>query len=231
MIWGSEPDGGQSDALNKAFAASTGEIVGWLNSDDAYWDARVVEDVVAFFTAHADADVVYGHAASVNEDGLVLNFFRVPPYRTGRLLRRYGYLIQPAVFARRRVLGHALVDATFHFAMDYELWLRLAAAGARFVRIDRVLAVDRVQRMRKSMKLLDVLAADMARLTDRYGVAVSPASRGLTSAHAVWCRLAGLPLAWRLPRDFAFDAHLDGRRRLVARQCLTRRRDMPAGAS
>jgi len=229
VIWRSEPDNGQSDALNKAFAASTGEIVGWLNSDDAYWDARVIEDVVAFFAAHADADVVYGHAASVNEDGLVLSFYRVPQHRTGRLLRQYDYLIQPAVFMRRRVLGKALVDETYHFAMDYELWLRLASARARFLRIDRILAVDRVQRMRKSLKLLDVLAADRARLAGRYGVATSPASRRLASVHAVWCRFAGVPLAWHLPPDFAFDARLDGRRRLIARQCLTRRRDMSAG--
>lgn len=228
VIWRSEPDCGQSDALNKAFAASSGEIIGWLNSDDAYWDARVIEDVVTYFATHPSADVVYGHAASVNEDGLVLNFFRVPPYRTGRLLKRYDYLFQPAVFVRRRVLGRTLVDETFHFAMDYELWLRLAAARARFVRVDRVLAVDRTQRMRKSMKLLNVLSADMARLAGGYGVATSPASRRLAAAHAVWCRFAGLPLAWRLPPDFAFDARLDGLWRLVARQCLTRRRDMPA---
>ncbi len=45
----SEPDAGQADAINKAFARSTGEIIGWINSDDAYYDCRVVEDVVAHF--------------------------------------------------------------------------------------------------------------------------------------------------------------------------------------
>ena len=142
VTWASEPDEGQSHALNKAFAASTGEIVGWLNSDDAFWDCRVVADVVAFFAEHPDVDVVFGHAAHVNEDGLLLHFFRVPPYGTGSLLRRYDYIVQPAVFVRRRVLAETLVDESYHFTMDYELWLRLAASGARFARIDRVLAID-----------------------------------------------------------------------------------------
>src|SRR5437868_3953200 len=45
--WLSEPDRGQSHALNKAFAESRGEIVGWLNSDDAYFSCDAVGDVVA----------------------------------------------------------------------------------------------------------------------------------------------------------------------------------------
>ena len=229
VTWASEPDEGQSHALNKAFAASTGEIVGWLNSDDAFWDCRVVADVVAFFAEHPDVDVVFGHAAHVNEDGLLLHFFRVPAYGTGSLLRRYDYIVQPAVFVRRRVLAETLVDESYHFTMGYELWLRLAASGARFARIDRVLAIDRAQRARKSMNLLDTLAEDMARLRSTYGVAGSKPSRLLTAAHAVWCRFAGVPLVWRLPEEFAFDARLDGRWPLLRRQCFERRRDMPVG--
>jgi glycosyltransferase involved in cell wall biosynthesis len=229
LTWYSEPDRGQSHALNKALAASTGEIVGWLNSDDAFWDRRVVEDVVEFFAAHPDADVVYGHAASVNEDGLVQHFFRVPPRAGGWLMRRYNYLIQPSVFARRAVLGEMLVDESFHFAMDYELWLRLSATGARFARIDRVLAVDRVQRERKSRNLQHVFVADLKRLAVRYGVATSRGSRVLSAAHAVWCRFCGTPLIRRMPAEFAFRAQIDGRWPIAVRQCLSRRRDMSLG--
>jgi glycosyltransferase involved in cell wall biosynthesis len=230
LTWRSEPDRGQSHALNKAFAASTGEIIGWLNSDDAFWDCGVVDDVARFFATHPAADVVFGHAASVDEEGLVQHFFRVPPRSGGWLLRRYNYLIQPAVFVRRAVLGETLVNESFHFAMDYELWLRLSATGARFARIDRVLAVDRVQRERKSRNLQHVLAADLKRLAARYGVATSRGSRRLASAHAVWCRFCGTPLIWRLPAEFAFEAHIDGRWPIAVRQCLSRRRRMSLGA-
>src|SRR5688572_23602687 len=44
--WVSEPDRGQSHALNKALAMSEGEIIGWLNADDAYADTRAVERAV-----------------------------------------------------------------------------------------------------------------------------------------------------------------------------------------
>ncbi len=230
LTWCSEPDRGQSHALNKAFAASTGEIVGWLNSDDAFWDCRVVEDVVRFFAAHPDADVAYGHAACVNEDGLVLHFFRVPPFGRGSLLTRYNFLIQPSVFVRRAVLGETLVDESYHFAMDYELWLRLSVAGARFARIDRVLAIDRVQRGRKSMNLLHLLVSDSRHLAAKYGVATSRGSRMLAAAHAVWCRLCGTTLIRRMPAQFAFSAQIDGRWPLALRQCLRRRRDMSVGA-
>jgi glycosyltransferase involved in cell wall biosynthesis len=229
LTWRSEPDRGQSHALNKAFAASTGEIIGWLNSDDAFWDCGVVDDVARFFATHPAADVVFGHAASVDEEGLVQHFFRVPPRSGGWLLRRYNYLIQPSVFVRRAVLGETLVDETFHFAMDYELWLRLSAAGARFMRIDRVLAIDRVQRERKSRNLLHVLAADSKRLAARYGVATSRGSRMLTAAYAVWCRLCGTPLIWRMPAQLAFGVQIDGLWPLIVRQCFSRRRDMSVG--
>ena len=227
--WTSEPDRGQSHALNKAYEASTGEIIGWLNSDDAFWDCDVVADVVAFFEAHPDVDVVFGHAAYVNEDGLLLHFFRMPRYGSGALLRRYNYVIQPAVFVRRRALGETLVDESFHFAMDYELWLRLQAGGARFARIDRVLAIDRAQRARKSMNLLDVLATDMGRLAKTYAVATSKPSRLLTAAHAVFSRFAALPLVFRIPAAFAFEGTVDSRTAVAYRQCFQRRRDMSVG--
>ncbi len=230
VMWTSERDRGQSHALNKAYELAQGEIIGWLNSDDAYWDRDVVSDVVKYFTTHTEVDVVFGHAAYVNEEGLILHFFRMPPYGKGELLRRYNYIIQPAVFVRRRALGAVLVDESFHFAMDYELWLRLAAKGIKFGRIDRVLAIDRAQPARKSMNILHVLEEDMGRLREKYGVAGSKGSRLLAAAHAVWCRFAGLPLVWKMPERLAFSGRIDGRWSVVKRQCFTRRRNMRVGA-
>jgi glycosyltransferase involved in cell wall biosynthesis len=63
VTWKSEPDRGQSHALNKALAASTGEIIGWINSDDAYYDVDAVAAVAQCFARHPEVDVVYGHAA------------------------------------------------------------------------------------------------------------------------------------------------------------------------
>src|SRR5713226_6394238 len=58
--WRSEPDRGQSHALNKAFAESRGEVIGWLNSDDAYFTPTAVAEAVQVFERCPDVNVVYG---------------------------------------------------------------------------------------------------------------------------------------------------------------------------
>jgi len=72
--WWSEPDRGQSDAINKAFVRSQGEIIGWLNSDDAYFNRLAVETAVSAFDRNPRAIVVYGHAAIVGPSGELLQF-------------------------------------------------------------------------------------------------------------------------------------------------------------
>ncbi|TLM85026.1 MAG: glycosyltransferase, partial [Actinobacteria bacterium] len=145
--WHSAPDRGQSDALNKAFAMSSGEIIGWINSDDALMDSRVVEDVVAFFDSHPDVDVVYGHALQIAADGHFIRVLWSPPYRHSRL-KTFNFIVQPAAFIRRSALSDPMLRESYHFVMDWELWLRLAEKH-RFARIDRILAVDRHHSARK----------------------------------------------------------------------------------
>src|SRR2546423_1721274 len=67
LRWCSEKDSGQSAALNKALARSRGEIIGWVNSDDGYYGRYVVEDAVRVFSQRPKVDVLYGHAALVDE--------------------------------------------------------------------------------------------------------------------------------------------------------------------
>jgi len=223
--WKSEPDRGQSHALNKAFAESGGEIIGWVNSDDAYFDCRVVEDVVRFFARNPGVDAVYGHAAYVNADGRILHYFWAPSFH-GRLLRLYDYIIQPTVFVRRRALGDHLVDESFEFAMDYELWLRLSQRH-RLARLDRVIAIDRLQSERKTQTLLHVMRSDVRRLAAAYGVEVSPAARPLMAAHHVYCRFRGARLAATRPGELAFSGCQDGRFTVLRRQVAARRSTMP----
>ena len=224
--WNSEPDRGQSHALNKALAESGGEIIGWVNSDDAYFDCRVVEDVVRFFDRNPGVDAVYGHAAYVNAGGRILHYFWAPPFH-GRLLRLYDCIIQPTVFLRRRALGDHLVDESFEFAMDYELWLRLAQRH-RFARFDRVIAIDRLQPERKTQTLLHVMKSDVRRLAAAYGVVVSPAARPLMAAHHIYCRFRGARLAVSHHGELAISGCQDGRCAVLRRQVASRRSRMPA---
>jgi glycosyltransferase involved in cell wall biosynthesis len=223
--WKSEPDRGQSHALNKAFADSGGDIIGWVNSDDAYFDSRVVADVVSFFDHNPGVDALYGHAAYVNADGRILHYFWAPPFRS-RMLRLYDYILQPTVFCRRRALGDHLVDESFEFAMDYELWLRLAQRS-RLARFDRVIAIDRVQPKRKTQTLLHVMRSDVQRLALTYGVAVSPSVRLPAAAHHVYCRFRGTGLAVARYGELAFSGRQDARSAVLWRQVASRRTTMP----
>ena len=223
--WKSEPDWGQSHALNKAFALSSGGIIGWVNSDDAYFDCRVVEDVVRFFDRNPEVDALYGHAAYVNADGRILHYFWAPPFH-GRLLRLYDFIIQPTVWCRRRVLGDHLVDESFDFAMDYELWLRLAQ-GYRFARYDRVIAIDRVHPERKTRALDHVGRSDTRRLAVAYGVVSSPGARMIASAHHIYCRFRGARLAVPRHGELAFSGAQDRWLAVLWRQIARRRSRMP----
>lgn len=225
--WWSEPDRGQSHALNKAFDKSHGEIIGWINSDDAYFDPQVVEAVVAFFLQHPSIAVVYGHAAQVNADGLILVMIWLPSFNH-RLLRLRTSIAQPACFVKRSVLQDGFVDETFDYKMDHELWLRLASRHT-FRRLNRVLAVDRHYPSRKSAVLLDVLHRDNERLADRYGFRVGRSWNLVRAGMGVCFRLMGVRLLRNVRRELAFDGHDDGRWSLLRRQVAMRRRHMPLG--
>ncbi|GAB4261712.1 MAG: hypothetical protein Kow00122_18400 [Thermoleophilia bacterium] len=225
--WTSEPDAGQAHALNRALEQSRGEIIGWLNSDDAYFDRGVVQAVVEFFADHPEVDVVYGHGAFVNAAGKVLLMIYVPPF-SHRLLRRYCFLLQPSVFLRRRALQGGFVDQSYDFTMDWELWLRLAREGRRFARLDRVLAIDRLQPQRKTVTARDVFQRERERLVEAYGLPQNRLLGLAVPALYVGLRLLGVKLLFRPRRDLAFQAGFDRLPQLLRRQVATRRARMPA---
>jgi glycosyltransferase involved in cell wall biosynthesis len=220
IVWRSEPDSGQSDAVNKAFALSSGDIIGWINSDDAYFDCRVVEDVVRFLVRHPTVDVVYGHAAYVNADGTILRMIWVPWFIRS-IFRITNFVGQPVVFARRRVLTDPMLDVTYNFAMDYELWLRMEDDGYQFRRIDRINAIDRYQPGRKSETSRRILDADLERLTEAKLRRAEPrAGRLLAWLFNFWRRLMGIRLVFQVPRDLAFTDVRTDRWELLRRQAL-----------
>jgi glycosyltransferase involved in cell wall biosynthesis len=228
LTWRSEPDRGQSHALNKAFAMSHGPIIGWLNSDDAYFGSNVIEAAVRIFEADPDVAVVYGHALLVNAQGLVLQVLWAPPF-SRTLLRLHDFIVQPAVFIRRDVLGDRLADESYDYTMDYELWLRLARHH-RFKRLDRIVAVDRHHAARKSYTMKDVGEAEHARLERQYGVADGTAGAAARKVWKIASRLIGATLVpAAISEPVVFHAMRDGRARLFVRQIATRRAAMATG--
>lgn len=223
--WTSEPDRGQSDALNKAFARSRGEIIGWLNSDDAYLFADAVSAVVDHFHANPSAEVVYGHAALAAENDRLLQVMWTPAF-DARLLERFNFIVQPTVFMRRHVLEQGFADESFHYTMDRELWLRLARRHS-FSRIDKVLAIDRHQAERKSYARPDLADAERERLAEMYGLPTGRAHALESRLRKIGYRVRGVPVAFSLRESGrAFDWTVDGRARLLTRQLVVKRRFM-----
>ena len=228
VIWRSEPDQGQSHALNKAFRLSRGEIIGWLNSDDAYFGPSVVADAVAIFEERPDVDVIYGHAVLVDGGGLVLQVLWAPPFN-GTLLRLQDFIVQPTAFVRREILGEQFADESFDYTMDYELWLRLARRY-RFERLNRVLAVDRHHGARKSYTMRDVGQEDHVRLRRDYQTAHGILASVARKSWKIAARLMGVTLIPAVLREpVAFDALRDGVTRLLVRQVATPRAWMSTG--
>lgn len=132
--WVSEPDEGQTDAINKGFARARGEILAWLNSDDTY-EPGAVTAAVNFLMAHPEVGLVYGNANFIDEQGRVIGRFPAAQTDYRRLRRGYVHIPQQAAFFRGnlwRAVGP--LDPSFYFAMDYDLWVRLAArAEVRYV--------------------------------------------------------------------------------------------------
>jgi glycosyltransferase involved in cell wall biosynthesis len=125
--WSSKPDEGQTDAINRGFAVANGDILAYLNSDDIYFPGAVSK-AVGYLQAHPEVGMVHGAAHYIDEAGRAVA--RFPSARTGhRDLRRGAPRIaQQAAFFRTtawRMVGP--LDPTFHYAMDYDLWVRLSA--------------------------------------------------------------------------------------------------------
>jgi len=169
--WVSEPDQGQTDAINKGFARAQGEILAWLNSDDTY-EPHAVSEAVAFLLAHPEVGLVYGDANYIDEQGRVLGRFPAAQTDYRRLRRGYVHIPQQAAFFRAdlwRQVGP--LDPSFYFAMDYDLWVRLARVSElRYV--PRLWANFRIHRNAKTHKDDDRCWPEMLRVHYRDGGSV-----------------------------------------------------------
>ena len=168
LRWVSEPDRGQSHALNKGFALAAGDVLGWLNADDEYLPYAAEEAVAAL--AEDGVGLVYADVTRVNDDGR--NPRRIPSRPTWDLWTELNVgcgVFSPAVFFTREALESAGgLDETLHMTMDYDLWLRI---GKRFAarHVDAVWGVQRIHDEAKTIRHWDRFWPERRAVSRRHG--------------------------------------------------------------
>ncbi|HND49767.1 MAG TPA: glycosyltransferase family 2 protein [Anaerolineales bacterium] len=125
--WESVKDKGQTDAINKGFNRAKGDILAWLNSDDTYANPNAIADAVNFLVANPEVAMVYADCDFINEQGQVIGKFASRQTDYAKLRTGYVHIPQQTMFFRAKYwkeLGP--LDPSFYFAMDYDLWVRIA---------------------------------------------------------------------------------------------------------
>lgn len=144
--WISEPDRGQGDAVNKAFRISTGQIVGWQNSDDIYFPGAFRRAAEVLWPS-SDIDCVYGRTATINPESKIISRPEEcdeSPFRLQDMIP-WPNLHNEALFIRRALIsGEDLLDTQWRRCMDIDLFYRLAKQPAKFLYLPELFAGRRI---------------------------------------------------------------------------------------
>jgi glycosyltransferase involved in cell wall biosynthesis len=180
LKWVSEPDQGQASALNKGFRMATGDVIGWLNSDDSYLP-RTFEVVARAFDKSLGWSVVMGDVQATDESGRVIGLLQNKP-KSFRELLQFWYpglraFHQPGIFFLKEALNQAgWLDESLHFAMDYDLWLRMIQKH-EFHRVDATFARYRFHAASKSSFGWEGFKPEWERVSERYVGELSPGQK------------------------------------------------------
>jgi glycosyltransferase involved in cell wall biosynthesis len=171
LIWISEPDRGQCDALNKGFKRASGGIVGWLNADDYYLPGAFS---AVKTMANQPWDVLFGDCIFVNAKGNLIRKKVELPFWEPLFLYFGIYIPTTSSFFRKRIFeqGHYL-DISYKYTMDYEYYIRLSRAGAKFRYLRKFLACQRFHAANISSDL-EGRRRDRLKTLDNYGVNFLP---------------------------------------------------------
>jgi len=193
-----EPDRGQSDALNKGFLAAKGEIICWLNSDDAY-PSGLFKRLRELFS-NPKVEVVFGDVLQKNYDGSPDGIAAARFERREDLVRWWSSnvkLHQPAIFFRRAVREEiGLLREDLHYVMDYEYWWRMSERR-HFLYTPEVLAIQHRQPASKTVMDWDKVYLERERIfSTHYGMIDGGDPQGLSRVRRNCMAENYLQLAW-----------------------------------
>jgi glycosyltransferase involved in cell wall biosynthesis len=165
--WTSEPDSGQSQAINLGFAHTTGEIMAWLNSDDLLLPGALAY-VADYFNTHPEIDVIYGNRRLIDENDMDIGRWILPGH-SSKVLLWTDFIPQETMFWRRSIWEKVggRIDESFRFAMDWDLLIRFQEAGAKFAHLPRFLGAFRVHGNQKTTAANDIGSIEKKRIQKR----------------------------------------------------------------
>ena len=166
--WISEPDRGQTEAINKGMRRASGQVLCYLNSDDVFLPGAL-HQVAEAFLRHPDWRWITGHYVFFGgtwEQNLFIT--ERPPTKLGTWFARVP-ITQPATFWRRQVMQkHGLFDETYHYCMDYEYWIRLLVGGEICHLVEYPFAGYRLHEASKTVAQAARFRQEHQRILDKY---------------------------------------------------------------
>lgn len=168
--WVSEPDKGQTDAINKGFSRATGDFVAYQNSDDVF-APNALQAVATAWRNAPDTDVFFGNMYIIDEQDRVLEEMRVPTFSAGCQVYEGMQVFNQSLFIRRTLLAETgWLDESLRFVMDYEVVTRLGLQpNVRFLRVPGFWGGFRVQPDAKSSQIAATVGrTEHKQVSERY---------------------------------------------------------------
>ena len=176
LRWVSEPDDGQSDALNKAFLMSTGDWIGWLNADEFYLPGTLAS-VVECIGKHPTADLIYGDFTEVHADGRLKRLVAEHGF-SEKTLQALCYIPSCTTFIRRSAIPARLWDVQCRSMMDWDVFLEMYGAGKKFKHLRRPLAAFRVHADQVTLSSVAQSPEEFVLIRGRHGIPMDGSAVG-----------------------------------------------------
>lgn len=186
----SERDEGMYDAINRAWARASGEVLSWLNSDEQYLPGTLAR-IDRIFLDYPEVDVISGNSIVVNATGQPIAFRREVPFRRRYVANSFLNVMSCTLFFRRRLLDSGLLcfDTHYRYAGDMDLMLRLQQNGARMFHLPDYLSLFGIDGSNLSTHA--GMAEETREIQLKYGGSGSPLVR------QAWLTARRLERLWR----------------------------------
>lgn len=145
-----EKDKGQSEAINKGFRKSTGELIGWINSDDIL-ERDCIEKIVKKYKQDKNVSILYGDIELIDSRGGHIGNVNLNDITYNKLLNVNPNITQQGSFYKTELVKKiGYLDENLHYTMDYDLWLRLLKENDKAVKVKGVIAKFRLHNESKT---------------------------------------------------------------------------------